>query len=132
MKGQPQSAKVSLLPRIITELTGNHKVMNQAIKKPSWVPVAVALVAILLSLIIYLLDSLKYSPAIYLAYVFTPFVPILSLALARTSDTKARSNVFYDLAKGKKIVSITLTLAILGFAVALPVMFHIATNLSQV
>ena len=106
--------------------------MNQAIKKPSWVPVAVALVAILLSLIIYLLDSLKYSPAIYLAYVFTPFVPILSLALARTSDTKARTNVFYDLAKGKKIVSITLTLAILGFVVAVPVIHHIATQRSLV
>lgn len=92
----------------------------------------VALLAILLSLTIYLVSSLRFSPAIYLAYVLTPFVPIFALAIARTRDTKARSNVFYDLAKGKKIVSITLALAIIGFAIALPVMFHIATELSQI
>ena len=71
--------------------------MAQEIKKPSWIPPLVALVAILLSLVIYFLDSLKYSPAIYFAYILTPFIPIFALAIARTSDTKARSNVFYDL-----------------------------------
>jgi hypothetical protein len=106
--------------------------MSNKVKKPSWIPPVVALVAIFLSLAIYLISSLKYSPAIYFAYVLTPFIPILSLALARSSDTKARSNVFYDLAKGKKIVTATLVLAIIGFAVALPVMFHIATKLSQI
>jgi hypothetical protein len=106
--------------------------MAQEIKKPSWIPPIVALVAILLSLIIYFVDSLKYSPAIYFAYILTPFIPIFALAIARTGDTKARSNVFYDLAKGKKIVTFTLVLAIAGFAVALPVMFHIATELSQI
>jgi hypothetical protein len=40
--------------------------------------------------------------------------------------------VFYDLAKGKKIVTISLIFAILGFVAALPIMFHIATELSQV
>lgn len=106
--------------------------MAQEIKKPSWIPPVVALLSILLSLLIYLIGSLRYSPAIYFAYVLTPFIPILALAIARTRDTKARSNVFYDLAKGKKIVTFTLVLAIAGFAVALPVMFHIATELSQV
>jgi hypothetical protein len=106
--------------------------MSQEIKKPSWMPPAVALGAIVLSLLIYMITSLRFSPGIYLAYLLTPFVPILALAIARTSDTKARSNVFYDLAKGKKIVTVTLVLAISGFAVALPVMLHIATELSQV
>jgi hypothetical protein len=106
--------------------------MGNKVKKPSLIPPVMALVAIVLSLAIYLISSLKYSPAIYFAYVLTPFIPILSLALARSSDTKARSNVFYDLAKGKKIVTATLILAIVGFAVALPVMFHIATRLSQI
>jgi hypothetical protein len=118
--------------RIISEEAGNHKVMSNKVKKPSWIPPVVALVAIVLSLAIYLISSLKYSPAIYFAYILTPFIPILSLALARSSDTKARSNVFYDLAKGKKIVTATLILAITGFVVALPVMFHIATELSQI
>jgi len=106
--------------------------MAQEIKRPSWIPPLVALVAILFSLVIYFLDSLKYSPAIYFAYFLTPFIPIFALAIARTSDTKARSNVFYDLAKGKRIVTFTLVLAFAGFAVALPVMFHIATELSQI
>jgi hypothetical protein len=118
--------------RIISEEAGNYKVMSNKVKKPSWIPPVVALVAIVLSLAIYLISSLKFSPAIYFAYILTPFIPILSLALARSSDTKARSNVFYDLAKGKKIVTATLILAITGFAVALPVMFHIATELSQI
>jgi hypothetical protein len=118
--------------RIISEEAWNYKVMSNKVKKPSWIPPVVALVAIVLSLAIYFISSLKYSPAIYFAYILTPFIPILSLALARSSDTKARSNVFYDLAKGKKIVTATLILAITGFVVALPVMFHIATELSQI
>lgn len=132
MKDSRLSAKVGTTHRIISEWIGNHKDMSQEIKKPSWVPPTVAMGAIILSLLIYFIPSLRFSPAIYLAYVLTPFIPILALALARTSDTKARSNVFYDLAKGKKIVTTTLVLAIIGFAVALPVMFHIATELSQI
>ena len=106
--------------------------MSTEVKRPSWVPPIVALIAIFLSLAIFLIDSLKFSPAIYAAYIFTPFFPILALAVARSNDTKARSNVFYDLAKGKKIVTVSLTFAIVGFVVALPVMFQIANELSQV
>jgi len=104
--------------------------MAQEIKKPSWIPPLVALVAIILSLVILLIRSLQHSPVLYIAYLFTPFVPILALALARASDTKARSNVFYDLAKGKKIVTVALVFAFIGFIVALPVMWQIATRLS--
>ena len=116
---------------IISERLGNFKGMVTEVKKPSWIPPGVAFIAISLSLTIYLISSLRYSPAIYMAYLLTPFIPILALAMARSSDTKARSNVFYDLAKGKKIVSITLILAAFGFAVALPVIFHIANRHSQ-
>jgi hypothetical protein len=106
--------------------------MAEEIKKPSWVPPIVAIISIALSMTIFFITNLRSSSAIYLAYGLTPFVPILALALARSSDTKARSNVFYDLAKGKKIVTISLIFAILGFVAALPIMFHIATELSQV
>ncbi len=132
MKVSSLSAKVDPTHRIISEWIGNHKDMSQEIKKPSWAPPAVALGAIVLSLAIFFITTLRFSPVIYFAYILTPFIPILALALARTNDTKARSNVFYDLAKGKKIVTITLVLAIIGFAVALPVMLHIATELSQI
>jgi hypothetical protein len=105
--------------------------MAQEIKKPSWIPPVVALAAILISLLILLIRGLQNSPVIYIAYLLTPFIPILALALARASDTKARSNVFYDLAKGKKIVTVSLVFAVIGFVVALPVMLQIATRLSK-
>ena len=91
----------------------------------------VALTAILVSLLILLIPGLQHSSVIYVAYLLTPFIPILVLALARASDTKARSNVFYDLAKGKKIVMVSLVFAVIGFVVALPVIWQIATRLSE-
>lgn len=106
--------------------------MGTVVKRPSWAPPVVSVIAISLSLVIFLIRELRFSPAIYVAYIFTPFVPILALAFARSADTKARSNIFYDLAKGKKIVSISLYSAVIGFVIAVPVMFHIASELSQI
>ena len=93
-------------------------------------PPAVAMGAIVLSLVIFSIRNLQNSLLIYSAYFLTPFIPILALAIARGNDTKARSNVFYDLAKGRKIVNVTLGIAIIGFVVALPIMWQIATRLS--
>jgi len=106
--------------------------MNMQPKKPSWIPPLIGFIAILLSSITYAIPDLRYSSAIYFAYILTPFIPILALAFARSSDTKARSNIFYDLAKGKKIVSTSVVLSIIGFLVALPVMYQIARVLSQI
>ena len=106
--------------------------MSTAVKKPSWIPVLISALSIVLSMTIYFISPLRFSLAVYLAYFLTPFVPILSLAIARSGDTKARSNVFYDLALGKKIVSTALVLAIVGFVVAVPIIFHIASELSQI
>jgi len=92
----------------------------------------IASLAIVSSLIIFAIEVFRYSPAIRVAYFLTPFTPILSLAITRTRDTKARSDIFYDLAKGKKIVSLSVALSIIGFIVALPVMYHIAKDLSQI
>lgn len=100
--------------------------------KPSWIPPLIGSIAISLSLFTYAIPDLRYSSAIYFAYLLTPFIPILALAYARSSDTKARSNIFYDLAKGKKIVSTSVVLSIIGFLVALPVMYQIASVLSQI
>lgn len=117
---------------IISEKMGNLKPMSNVPKKPSWLPVVISVVAITISIIIFAINNLRFSPAIYIAYLLTPFTPILALAVSRSKDTKARSNIFYDLAKGKKIVSITVALSLVGFVVALPVMYHIAKELSQI
>lgn len=106
--------------------------MTSAVKKPSWVPVIISALSIILSMTIYFFEQFRFSAIVYLAYFLTPFVPILALAIARSGDTKARSNVFYDLALGKKIVSTASALAIVGFVAALPIIFHIASELSQI
>jgi len=117
---------------ILSERMENLNIMSNPSKKPSWIPVVIASLAIVSSLIIFAIEVFRYSPAIYVAYFLTPFTPILSLAITRTRDTKARSDIFYDLAKGKKIVSLSVALSIIGFIVALPVMYHIAKELSQI
>jgi len=117
---------------MVSERLENLKSMSTSSKKPSWIPPIVALVSIILSLAIFFINSLRFSPAIYFAYILTPFIPILALALARTSDTKARSDIFYDLAKGKQVVTTSVILSIASFLVALPVMYQIANELSQI
>lgn len=118
--------------RILSERMENLNTMSNPSKKPSWLPVVIASLAIICSLIIFAIENFRYSPVIYIAYFLTPFTPILSLAIARTRDTKSRSDIFYDLAKGKKIVKITFILSIIGFIVALPIMYHIAKKLSEI
>jgi len=123
---------VKLARTILSERMENFNTMSNPSKKPSWLPAVIASLAIISSLIIFAIEKFRYSPAIYIAYFLTPFTPILSLAITRTRDTKARSDIFYDLAKGKKIVSLSVALSIIGFIVALPVMYHIAKELSQI
>jgi hypothetical protein len=123
---------VKLARTILSERVENINTMSNPSKKPSWLPVVIASLAIISSLIIFDIEKLRYSPAIYIAYFLTPFTPILSLAITRTRDTKARSDIFYDLAKGQKIVSLSVALSIIGFIVALPVMYHIAKVRSQI
>lgn len=117
--------------RILSERVENLNTMSNPSKKPSWLPVVIASLAIISSFTIFAIEKFRYSPAIRIAYFLTPFIPILSLAITRTRDTKARSDIFYDLAKSKKIVSLSVVLSIIGFIVALPVMYQIAKDLSQ-
>lgn len=127
-----KSAMVKAELTILPERMAILNTMSSPSKRPSWLPVLIAGVAIILSLTIFGVRELRYSQAIYLAYFLTPFTPILSLAIARTRDTKAKSDIFYDLAKGKKIVSVSVALSVIGFIVALPVMYHIASSLSEI
>ena len=72
------------------------------------------------------------NPLIYLAYLFTPFAPIAGLALARATDIKGRTNIKFDIAKSDKVVKTCGIIAIVGFIVAIAVMFEIAKRHSQV
>lgn len=81
---------------------------------------------------IYFVATLQNSPLIYLAYVFTPFMPILMMALAQTRHTTSSSNIYYDLGGGAKILKFSRTLAIVGFLIAIPVIVVIAKNFSEI
>lgn len=106
--------------------------MAQAVKKPSWLPVIAGAIALLSSLVIISINSLRVSgPWIYFAYLFTPLIPIAMLAWSRSIDSAARSNIFYDIAKSQKIVRITSLLSIAAFVVAISVVWEIASRWSQ-
>ena len=72
------------------------------------------------------------NPLIYIAYLFTPFAPIGGLALARATDIKGRTNIKFDIAKSDKVVKTCGIIAIVGFIVAIAVMYEIAKRHSQV
>ena len=104
----------------------------QSASRPSWIPVIAGGAACSLSLIIYFIGALQNSPRIYFAYVLTPFTPILMMAISQTRHTSASSNIYYDLAGGAKILKLSRALAIIGFAIAVPVIVVIAKNFSEI
>lgn len=106
--------------------------MPQAVKKPSWLPVIIASLALAGSLTISLIASTRTSgPWIYFAYIFTPLIPIAMLAWARSKDSASRSNIFYDISKSQRIVKVTSLLSLFAFVVALAVVWEIASRWSQ-
>lgn len=120
-------------PRLmIAERLVISKTMDSTARKPSWVPPIIALLSIVLSVCIFAISALRFSPAIYFGYFLTPFMPIICLALARSQVTKSRSNVFYDLATGRKILQVSIVLALLGFIAAFPIMYQIAREFAQI
>lgn len=94
-------------------------------------PVIIGSVSVLLSLII-VAAFRTGNPLIYIAYLFTPFAPIGGLALARATDIKGRTNIKFDIAKSDKVVKTCGIIAIVGFIVAIAVMYEIAKRHSQV
>jgi hypothetical protein len=104
----------------------------QSESRPSWIPVLAGGAACLLSLVIYFIGALQNSPLIYLAYLLTPFTPILMMAISQTRHTSASSNIYYDLAGGAKILKLSRALAIIGFIIAVPVIVVIAKNFSEI
>lgn len=106
--------------------------MPTAVKKPSWVPILISSAAIFGSLGIVLLPSAKSSILIYLAYLFTPLTPILMLMWARVKDNVGRSSIFFDIGKSQTVVKVSSLLALLGFVVAVFVVWEIANRLAIV
>ena len=104
---------------------------NAAPPKPTFIPVIIGSLSVVFSLII-VAAFRTGNPLIYLAYLFTPFAPIGVLALARATDIKGRTSIKFDIAKSDKVVKICGIIAIVGFIVAIAVMYEIAKRHSQV
>ena len=103
-----------------------------AVSRPPKFPLLVAVVACLLAGIIYLVETLQLSPLIYLAYFLTPFIPIGMMAIIQTKDAASRSNIQYDMAAGQKYLKIARLLAIVGFIIAIPVIWEISGIFSEI
>lgn len=99
--------------------------------KPTFIPVIIGSISVVFSLVIVLLFRTG-NPLIYLSYLFTPFVPIGGLALARAIDIKGRTNIKFDIGKSDKVVKTCGIIAIVGFIVAIAVMYEIANRHSQI
>ena len=106
--------------------------MTQDLRKPSWVPVILSLISIIASLGILLTSNLRSEgPLIYLGYLMTPILPIVSLAYGRSRDSVNRSNIFYDIGKSQKILKVLSLQAFIGFIFAVAVVWEIASRWSQ-
>ena len=101
-------------------------------KRPSWIPVIAGGVACIISLAIYFVGPLQNSILIYFAYLLTPFTPILMMAISQTKHTAASADIYYDLSTGGKILKISRILSIVGFLIAIPVIYVISGNFSEI
>lgn len=103
-----------------------------AVSRPNKFPILIALLSCLLAGVIYLVETLQLSPLIYLAYLLTPFIPIGMMAIIQTKDAASRSNIQYDMAAGQKYLKIARVLAIVGFIIAVPVIWVISGIFSEI
>jgi hypothetical protein len=109
----------------------NSKLGNSAIPRVTFLPVLIGTLACLGSLGVLALST-SGNPLIYIAYLCTPFAPIGGLALARSIDIKGRTNTKFDIAKSDKVVKFCGVIAVVGFLIAIAVMYEIAMRHSQV
>jgi hypothetical protein len=105
--------------------------MPKAEKRPSWLPVIFSLVAVLLSTAIIAIPATRSSGLIYLGYLLTPLAPIAMLVWARTKDNLGRTSIFYDIGTSEKILKFVSGLSVIGFVLAVAVVWEIASRWSQ-
>jgi len=109
-----------------------YDISPENIKKPPFWPLIIQIIAIFGSLVLYGVSPReKYLPLSLVGYVLTPFIVFASLALQRAKDLSARSNAFYDQALGKTYLRIAGILSITSFVVAVPIVYRLATEISQ-
>jgi len=106
--------------------------MPQAEKKPSWLPLILSLIAVFASALIVALPVTRSSSLIYLGYLLTPLAPIAMLVWARTKDNLGRTSIFFDIGTSEKILKFVSGLSVIGFALAVVVVWEIASRWSQI
>jgi len=54
-----------------------------------------------------------------IGYLLSPFVPIICLVFLRNKDNQFRSNIYYDIGKGRTLLKIAGVLSFLGFVIGI-------------
>jgi hypothetical protein len=99
--------------------------------KVTYLPILVGLMGCLCSSLI-LIFFRSGNLLIYVAYVCTPFIPIIGLVIARSIDIRGRTNIRFDIAKSNKILRFASSFAILGFILSIGVVYQIALRHAQI
>lgn len=105
--------------------------MPKAEKKPSWLPATFSLFAVLGSAVIVGLPAARTSSMVYVGYLLTPLLPITMLVWARTKDNLGRTSIFFDIGTSEKILKLISALSVIGFLIAVLVVWEIASRWSQ-
>jgi hypothetical protein len=94
-------------------------VSNHKSQKPIVWPILIQFSIIVLSIAIYFFSPVdQYILFSLIGYFLTPFLVVLFLGLQRSSDTKNRSNNWFDIALSRKYIAISGYLTIISFFIA--------------
>jgi len=104
---------------------------NHKSQKPIIWPILIQLGIISLSIAIYFFSPVDHNILFSLiGYFLTPFLVVLFLGLQRSSDTKNRSNNWFDIALSRKYIALSGYLTIISFIVAGFVLWRLAIALA--
>lgn len=110
----------------------DYDISPENIKKPPFWPLIAQFVLIFISILLFIFSPhSKYLPLSILGYLLTPFATFALLALSRSQDLKNRSSSFYDHALGKTYLRLSGTLSLFSFILTMPIVWRLATEISQ-
>ena len=104
---------------------------NHKSQKPIIWPILIQLGIISLSIAIYFFSPVDQNILFSLiGYFLTPFLVVLFLGLQRSSDTKNRSNNWFDIALSRKYIALSGYLTLISFILAGFVLWRLAIALA--
>ena len=110
----------------------DYDISPENIKKPPSWPLIAQGILILFSVLLFILSPhAQYLLLSVIGYLLTPFATFALLAIQRSRDLKDRSSAFYDHALGKTYLRLSGTLSLFSFLLTMPIVWRLATEISQ-